>query len=380
MTGTVVSMSERTGAAFVDCGVARNVGLNRGGGKERVVGMLRFEDMGEGLRDAGGEEVGEEGEAEIGEEEEEFEPLPWDEGDDEGEEEENDGREPFGFVAPAVEEEGGGDLQEEDAEQLQKLTVPSLKEECRERGLKVGGNKGELVARLLEARDGEDDGDEEDGEETVTDMDASVDEEGVISYVDDETGEKVIVGNVADIDLEGDDDDEDSLDSGDEEELEGLEGSERLEAIAKMLLAEGEEDSGSDQEEEELPESLGVGDVVTCYVKSTSPQSGRFTLTLDSRRSSSNREEKMEREANKKMEKLGKMEGFEEWMAMEGDEKTGTVVAASADSRWLYISVPGIPVAVCENPEKKTLEKGEQVAVRMGGVDEERGQLRVVLA
>jgi hypothetical protein len=34
------------------------------------------------------------------------------------------------------------------ADELQPLTVPALKELCRARGLKVGGNKAELIARL----------------------------------------------------------------------------------------------------------------------------------------------------------------------------------------------------------------------------------------
>ena len=41
---TVVRVSERAGAAFVDLGVSRQKGKKHGGGKARVLGMLRFED------------------------------------------------------------------------------------------------------------------------------------------------------------------------------------------------------------------------------------------------------------------------------------------------------------------------------------------------
>ena len=42
---TVVNVSERSQAAFVDLGVSRNLGKKQGGGKARVLGMLRFEDF-----------------------------------------------------------------------------------------------------------------------------------------------------------------------------------------------------------------------------------------------------------------------------------------------------------------------------------------------
>ena len=42
---TVVRVSERSGAAFVDLGVSRQKGKKHGGGKARVLGMLRFEDV-----------------------------------------------------------------------------------------------------------------------------------------------------------------------------------------------------------------------------------------------------------------------------------------------------------------------------------------------
>ena len=41
---TVVAVSSRSGAAFVDCGVGRKRGRKYGGGLTRVLGMLRFED------------------------------------------------------------------------------------------------------------------------------------------------------------------------------------------------------------------------------------------------------------------------------------------------------------------------------------------------
>lgn len=43
--GTIVRVSERTGAAFVDLGVSRQNGKKNGGGKARILGMLRFEDV-----------------------------------------------------------------------------------------------------------------------------------------------------------------------------------------------------------------------------------------------------------------------------------------------------------------------------------------------
>ena len=42
-----------------------------------------------------------------------------------------------------------GDAVEENEEVLEELTVPSLKERLRAKGLKVGGRKAELIDRLL---------------------------------------------------------------------------------------------------------------------------------------------------------------------------------------------------------------------------------------
>ena len=45
MNATVVAVSGRAGAAFLDVGVGRRLGRKRGGGTTRVLGMLRFDDV-----------------------------------------------------------------------------------------------------------------------------------------------------------------------------------------------------------------------------------------------------------------------------------------------------------------------------------------------
>lgn len=69
----------------------------------------------------------------------------WDEEEDEAKE--ADAEMPAGATAEVA---AGASLLGED--ELMALTVPALKERCREAGLRVGGRKAELVERLLEAQ------------------------------------------------------------------------------------------------------------------------------------------------------------------------------------------------------------------------------------
>ncbi|GMI38065.1 hypothetical protein TeGR_g2950, partial [Tetraparma gracilis] len=157
--------------------------------------------------------------------------------------------------------------------------------------------------------------------------------------------------------------------------LDGLSPSERLEKIAETLLA------NSPPPPRRLPTSIGVGTVLeACFVKSVSRQSSRFTLTLDpAAKETAAKDDKRARETAKKLEKLEAMDGFEGWVGMKGEVKTGVVVAASSDLRYLYVKVGDMPVCVCDNDERRVASKGDEIEVRMGGVDEERGQLRAEL-
>jgi len=342
LTGTIVALDEYAETVTVDCGVTRKIGSSRGGGTENLLSVMKFDDMMEGIADEDDDD-----------EEDEFDPQPW-EGDADN------------APLPAFTEES-----------LKELKVPELKDELRARSLKVGGNKAELIARLLEsspptANLGFDlpDTDEEEGTESVTDLNVSVAPDGTLSYVDEETGETVMVGNIADLD---DEFDELGLD---DSELVGLSPSERLEKIAEMLLA-NEVDSS---EPSPLPTSLGVGDTVTAYVKTVSAQSGTYTLTLSPAASAPS--SKSSREAEKKLTKLTEMPGFQQWLDMAGTKTPARVVAASKDFKLLFVQVDdvSIPVAVCENTARVEHKENTPVTVVMAGLDETRGQLKVELA
>ena len=41
---TVIRISQKTKAYYLDCNVSRSIGLSRGGGKEKVIGRLSFYD------------------------------------------------------------------------------------------------------------------------------------------------------------------------------------------------------------------------------------------------------------------------------------------------------------------------------------------------
>jgi hypothetical protein len=89
-----------------------------------------------------------------------------------------------------------------------------------------------------------------------------------------------------------------------------------------------------------------VGETLRCYVKSVSPQSGRFSLTLNPEPTSL-RDEKQIAVINKRVEKLEKSGDLAKIQDARGSIQKGSVIALSkTDVHQFYVKIPGLPVGV----------------------------------
>lgn len=306
-TATVINVSSRAGAAFVDLGVTRKKGKKSGGGLAKVLGMLRFEDITSTM------------------------------GDIESDEEE-------AALIEASLLEGSDDDDDDDVMTVEDLFM----------------SEGDEI------------------EEDVSDL-YSLDEDGDVFLVDTSTGEKNLIGS-ANTDDEEEDDDEDE---DDDNMFAGMSPEERLRAIGDMLEKEEAVDM---KKRAKVDTELKKGDQIDVYVRSVFPQSGRFMVTLDSSvKGRKMKDLKRERSANKKLEKLAKKMGGEEGLAniqsSIGLEMGGVVKAVSKAGDWYYVEpeVEGFPVGVATNESSKSLVQGQEVKIRIEGIDESRGQLALTI-
>ncbi len=308
-TATVVKVSSRANAAFVDLGVSRQKGKKSGGGTAKVLAMLRFDDIVDNL--------------------------------------------------------SRGDQTDEEAALIE--------------------------ASLLEDSDDEDDDgvftiedlfmDEE--EETVEDLSDlySVDEDGNVLMVDSDSGEKTIIGSANDDD---DEDFEDDDDDDDDNIFAGMSPEERLKAIGDMLE---KEESPKEKHHHVVKRDIQLrqGDEVDVYVRSIFPQSGRFMVTLDpSIKNRKMKDMKREEQADKRLTKLAKKlgkDGLDHILESIGQEINGVIKAKSKTGDWYYVQphLDGFPVGVAQSEVEDSLESGQEVHIRVDGIDESRGQLSLTI-
>ena len=133
--------------------------------------------------------------------------------------------------------------------------------------------------------------------------------------------------------------------------------------------------------------TLRPGDSVDVYIKAISRQSGRFMVTCDpSIKGKKAKDVKMEKIAQKRMSKLAKSlggeDGLTDLLSSVGLECTGVVKAASksASGGWYYVQPmdSDLPMGIASCDEQqgaKPLHPGDEVQIRLEGVDEKRGQL-----
>ena len=267
LTGTVVAVSPRAGAAFVDIGVGRERSKRLGGGTTRVLGMLRFEDYPPSSAASGA----------------------------------------------AIDEDGE-----------ESMTIEDL---------------------------------------AIEDFEAEWDE-----------ASKMSVEEEMEDDGEAFDDDDDFA---------GLSPEERLREIGLML----DEEEASSGPAPGGSSSLRPGDFVDVYIKAISRQSGRFMVTGDpSIKGKKAKDVKMEKMAQKRMDKLAKSlggeDGLTDLLSSVGLEFTGVVKATSkSNAGACYYVQPvdsDLPVGIasCDGQEDaKSLSPGDEVQIRLEGVDESRGQI-----
>ena len=168
--------------------------------------------------------------------------------------------------------------------------------------------------------------------------------------------------------------------------------------------------------EDEL--NIKAGENVQVYIKNVSPQSGRFMVTLnaDSVKDKKPKDIKLEKQADKRMERLEKQISHEDIEALVGNVYDGVVKAKSKTGNWYYVQpcvngeedngvdddgdescIPTLPVGVAtfelseesdgdddgkgenSNEQHVSYTAGDKVRVRLEGIDEKRGQLSLTL-
>ena len=143
---------------------------------------------------------------------------------------------------------------------------------------------------------------------------------------------------------------------------------------------------------DEDSDDIEAGEKIEVYIKAVSPQSGRYMLTLDPTiKSKKAKVIKLEKEADKRRERLTTKYNQEDIESLIGNEFDGVVKAKSKTGDWYYVQprVEGeeeaLPVGVAnffegeEESEHGTYSPGDTVRVRIEGIDEKRGQLALTL-
>jgi len=127
---------------------------------------------------------------------------------------------------------------------------------------------------------------------------------------------------------------------------------------------------------------LKVGEYIEVYISSVSKQSNQFRVTTNPLvKGQKAKDIKKDAGLKKKLDRLKKSFGgnLNRIYALKGTECEGIVKAVSKTGDWVYVQ-PGLddlPVGIgaLENEDLRGLSAGDNVRVRILGIDEERGQL-----
>ena len=131
---------------------------------------------------------------------------------------------------------------------------------------------------------------------------------------------------------------------------------------------------------------LRIGDEIDVYIRTVSKQSGQFTVTTNPTVQGLRAKDlKKEGNTSKKLDRLKKGLGgsLQKIFDLEGHECGGVIKATSQTGEWFYVEpdIEGLPVGVATLVKGVTAElsAGDNVRVRIAGVDEHRGQLAMHL-
>eukprot|EP00538_Stauroneis_constricta_P006201 CAMPEP_0119560690 /NCGR_PEP_ID=MMETSP1352-20130426/15667_1 /TAXON_ID=265584 /ORGANISM="Stauroneis constricta, Strain CCMP1120" /LENGTH=760 /DNA_ID=CAMNT_0007608739 /DNA_START=72 /DNA_END=2354 /DNA_ORIENTATION=+ len=251
--------------------------------------------------------------------------------------------------------------------------------------------EGDLAEQLLSLRDSstfEEGTFEEDEEvEDITDL-FQLGEDGNLIYNDPESGEPIAV------DGDGDNDDDDL-----EEEEDTSAKAQKSNGFAKPsngnkepLFFQHKPNSFSSVKIAPVArphrlkrKMLNVGDEVDVYIRSVSQQSSQFSVTTNGAavQGKSQKDMKKEENAEKRLKRLTeKLGSLERIWALEGKTCTGTVRALSKCGDGMYVQPElDVPtgVATIGDGVAGPFAIGDTVAIRIDGIDEERGQVALTV-
>lgn len=204
----------------------------------------------------------------------------------------------------------------------------------------------------------------------------TTDENGSLIYNDPETGEAKMVNNAgeADEDLDDEDDDDNGRD-----DYRVYRDSETPEEDYRPKRPAFKASSGLKSKR------LNVGDRVEVFVKGVSKQSNQLMVTMNpSVRGMTAKDLKRETGVSKKLSRLAKqIGGMHRIRELQGQECDGVVKATSVAGDWLYVqpTMDNLPVGVATVPADldASLVKGDTVRIQLQGVDEDRGQLAMLI-
>jgi ribosomal protein S1 len=199
-------------------------------------------------------------------------------------------------------------------------------------------------------------------------------EDGSLSYTDPETGETIVI--------ESDDDDFAEMMNVKKEIDSHVPKSEpKSNSLKEKIPAASKHAKLSLSQPSLHSKRLRVGDDVKVYIRSVSKQSSQYTVTTNPAvQGRKAKDLKQEAEAQKRLQRLEKKLGgsLERIYALEGQECDGTVRATSQTGDWIYVqpNLEGLPVGVAiMTDDAEELAPGDKVRVKLGGIDEQRGQL-----
>ena len=131
---------------------------------------------------------------------------------------------------------------------------------------------------------------------------------------------------------------------------------------------------------------LRIGDEIEVYVRTVSKQSGQFTVTTNPTvQGLKAKDLKKEGNTSKKLDRLKKGLGgsLQKIFDLKGHECGGVIRATSQTGEWFYVEpdIEGLPVGVATLVQGVNAEfsAGDNVRVKIAGVDEDRGQLAMHL-
>jgi hypothetical protein len=318
------------GGALLDCGVGRTV--NNVPDAVRVLGLIRFKDA---IESTGDEEVNGFVDDDIDDEEEDEEEADWD------------------SILSL------DDLDLDDSELDDDDDVDHMGEQDEDEVVSIG-----------------EDDDEFTDSEDITHL-FKMDEDGSLTYHDPETGETTMVIDANEVDEELDDDEED--DDNDVDDSTVFNSETVAASMPRNKRPAFKPTTGLKSKR------LNVGDRVEVFVKCVSKQSNQLMVTMNSSvQGMKAKDLKKETGVSKKLSRLSKqLGGLHRIRELQGQECDGVVKATSDAGDWLYVQpdIPNLPVGVATVPVDfdGSLAKGDTVRIQLQGVDEDRGQLAMLI-